>query len=127
MKEITVTDQQQIIEALNLWIDSNLSARLSVEKVANRSGYSKWHIQRMFRKYNQMTIRDYIRSQLLEVAARELSAGTDSVEKIACHLGFNSMQTFYRTFRQYFNETPTENRGRIRDCRRLADCQKPII
>lgn len=114
-----MTDQQQIIEALNRWIDSNLSARLSVDKVAERSGYSKWHIQRMFSKYNQMTISDYIRIRLSQAAARELGSNTDSIAEIASRLGFNSTQTLCRTFRQHFHETPSAYRERLNRISRL--------
>lgn len=32
------------------WIEDNLESPLSLEKVSERSGYSKWHLQRMFKK-----------------------------------------------------------------------------
>lgn len=32
------------------WIENNLESPLSLEKVSERSGYSKWHLQRMFKK-----------------------------------------------------------------------------
>ncbi len=35
------------------WIENNLESPLSLEKVSERSGYSKWHLQRMFKKRNR--------------------------------------------------------------------------
>lgn len=32
------------------WIEDNLESPLSLEKVSERSGYSKWHLQRMFKR-----------------------------------------------------------------------------
>lgn len=32
------------------WIEDNTESPLSLEKVSERSGYSKWHLQRMFKK-----------------------------------------------------------------------------
>jgi AraC family transcriptional activator of mar-sox-rob regulon len=32
------------------WIDNNLDSRLDIESVARRSGYSKWHLQRLFKE-----------------------------------------------------------------------------
>ncbi|THD33498.1 AraC family transcriptional regulator, partial [Pantoea sp. R102] len=29
------------------WIDNNIEARLDLDTVAGRAGYSKWHLQRM--------------------------------------------------------------------------------
>ena len=37
------------IHSILSWID-NLESPLSLEKVSERSGYSKWHLQRMFKK-----------------------------------------------------------------------------
>ena len=31
------------------WIDNNLDSRLDIESVARRSGYSKWHLQRLLK------------------------------------------------------------------------------
>ena len=32
------------------WIEDNPESPLSLEKVSERSGYSKWHLQRMFKR-----------------------------------------------------------------------------
>lgn len=39
------------------WIEDNLESPLSLEKVSERSGYSKWHLQRMFKKRDRPFIR----------------------------------------------------------------------
>ncbi|ELN78420.1 DNA-binding transcriptional activator MarA, partial [Salmonella enterica subsp. enterica serovar Enteritidis str. 13183-1] len=36
------------------WIEDNLESPLSLEKVSERSGYSKWHLQRMFKNSVQL-------------------------------------------------------------------------
>ena len=33
------------------WIDNNLDSRLDIETVSRRSGYSKWHLQRLFKEH----------------------------------------------------------------------------
>ena len=38
------------IHSILSWIEDNLESPLSLEKVSERSGYSKWHLQRMFEK-----------------------------------------------------------------------------
>ncbi|MBJ3773872.1 AraC family transcriptional regulator, partial [Klebsiella pneumoniae] len=32
------------------WIDNNLDSRLDIETVSRRAGYSKWHLQRLFKE-----------------------------------------------------------------------------
>lgn len=53
--------QEEIIQFLKSWINENLGNVLSIEKVAEKSGYSKWQLQRMFRNLTQKTLGDYIR------------------------------------------------------------------
>ena len=31
------------------WIDNNLDSRLDIDTVSRRAGYSKWHLQRIFK------------------------------------------------------------------------------
>ena len=38
------------IHSILSWIEDNLESPLSLEKVSERSGYSKWHLQRMFKE-----------------------------------------------------------------------------
>ena len=45
------------------WIEDNLESPLSLEKVSERSGYSKWHLQRMFKKETGHSLGQYIRSR----------------------------------------------------------------
>ncbi|HID8729543.1 TPA: helix-turn-helix domain-containing protein, partial [Enterobacter hormaechei] len=33
------------------WIDNNLDSRLDIETVSRRAGYSKWHLQRIFKEH----------------------------------------------------------------------------
>ncbi|HBL7112110.1 TPA: AraC family transcriptional regulator, partial [Serratia marcescens] len=37
------------ITDLKAWIDNNLEEKLDINTVADRAGYSKWHLQRMFK------------------------------------------------------------------------------
>lgn len=51
------------------WIEDNLESPLSLEKVSERSGYSKWHLQRMFKKETGHSLGQYIRSRkMTEIA-----------------------------------------------------------
>lgn len=42
-------DQAGIIRDLLSWLEKNLDHPLSLDNVATKSGYSKWHLQRMFK------------------------------------------------------------------------------
>lgn len=55
------------------WIEDNLESPLSLEKVSERSGYSKWHLQRMFKKETGHSLGQYIRSRKMTEIAQKLT------------------------------------------------------
>jgi len=44
------------MHALLEWIDENIHANLKIDDVASKSGYSKWHLQRVFSFYTGMSL-----------------------------------------------------------------------
>lgn len=57
------------ITDLKAWIDNNLEEKLDINTVADRAGYSKWHLQRMFKRQTGYALGEYIRMQKLKVSA----------------------------------------------------------
>ncbi|MCX8958775.1 superoxide response transcriptional regulator SoxS [Erwinia psidii] len=103
-----------IINTLTHWIDSNLDKTLSIDQVAAKSGYSKWHLQRMFRTVTRQTLGGYIRERRLTLAAEALRQTQRPVFDIAMQYGYESQQTFSRVFRRQFSLTPTAYRHCMR-------------
>ncbi|WP_075182920.1 superoxide response transcriptional regulator SoxS [Pantoea sp. 1.19] len=113
----------EIIHTLTEWIDANLDKPLSIDEVAARSGYSKWHLQRMFRSVTQQTLGNYIRERRLTLAAEALCTTQRPVFDIAMQYGYDSQQTFSRVFRRQFDKTPTAWRQTMR--REYLQRQRP--
>ena len=88
------------------WIDNNLDSRLDIETVARRSGYSKWHLQRLFLQHKGESLGRYIRQRKLNLAADELCTTDQKVYDICLKYGFDSQQTFTRIFTRTFNQSP---------------------
>ncbi|XXN63616.1 superoxide response transcriptional regulator SoxS [Enterobacter ludwigii] len=116
--------QQEIIHSLSNWIDQNLDKALSIDEVAAKSGYSKWHLQRMFRAVTKQTLGGYIRERRLTLAAEALRQTQRPVFDIAMQYGYDSQQTFSRVFRRQFSQTPTAYRHTMR---RQAMIQRPRV
>lgn len=112
--------QKEIIISLTEWIDKNLGNNLSIDEVAAKSGYSKWHLQRMFRAMTRQTLGDYIRDRRLSKAAEALCVSQRPVFDIALQYGYESQQTFSRVFRRKFDLTPTAYRHSKR-CQQLPN------
>ncbi|RWR03087.1 transcriptional regulator [[Pantoea] beijingensis] len=104
----------EIIHTLTDWIEQNLDKTLSIDEVAAKSGYSKWHLQRMFRTVTKQTLGGYIRERRLTLAAEALHKTQRPVFDIAMQYGYDSQQTFSRVFRKQFSQTPTAYRHSMR-------------
>jgi AraC family multidrug resistance transcriptional activator len=55
------TLQQSVLSDLLLWIDNNLDKKLTVDDLSDISGYSPWHLFRLFRHYFDRSPMEYIR------------------------------------------------------------------
>ena len=92
------------------WIDNNIEARLDLDTVSERAGYSKWHLQRMFKKETGHSLGQYIRSRKLTEIAQKLKESNEPILYLAERYGFESQQTLTRTFKNYFDVPPHKYR-----------------
>lgn len=99
-------DQAGIIRDLLAWLESHLDQPLSLDNVAAKAGYSKWHLQRMFKEVTDHAIGAYIRARRLSKAAVALRLTSRPILDIALQYRFDSQQTFTRAFKKQFNQTP---------------------
>jgi len=99
-------DQAGIIRDLLFWLEGHLDQPLSLDHVAARAGYSKWHLQRMFKEVTGHAIGAYIRARRLSKAAVALRLTSRPILDIALQYRFDSQQTFTRAFKKQFSQTP---------------------
>ncbi len=99
-------DQAGIIRDLLAWLESHLDQPLSLDNVAIKAGYSKWHLQRMFKNITGHAIGAYIRARRLSKAAVALRLTSRPILDIALQYRFDSQQTFTRAFKKQFAQTP---------------------
>ncbi|AKJ41320.1 right oriC-binding transcriptional activator [Pragia fontium] len=99
-------DQASIIHDLLHWLESHLDQPLSLDNVAAKSGYSKWHLQRMFKDITGQAIGSYIRARRLSKAAVALRLTARPILDVALQYRFDSQQTFTRAFKKQFAQTP---------------------
>lgn len=93
-------DQAGIIRDLLSWLESHLDQPLSLDNVAAKAGYSKWHLQRMFKDITGNAIGAYIRARRLSKAAVALRLTSRPILDIALQYRFDSQQTFTRAFKK---------------------------
>jgi AraC family transcriptional activator of mar-sox-rob regulon len=88
------------------WIDNNLDSRLDIDTVSRRAGYSKWHLQRIFKEHTGYPLAEYIRAQKLQKSVERLAHSDEPILNVAIALGFDSQQSFNRSFKRQFGQAP---------------------
>ncbi|VAY02259.1 Regulatory protein SoxS [Arsenophonus endosymbiont of Aleurodicus dispersus] len=103
---------ENVINDIVNWLESQLQLNegIKIDKIANKSGYSKWHLQRIFKQLKGCTLGEYVRKRRLLEAARLLQEGQSPILDIALKYGFSSQATFTRVFKKHFNTTPAKFR-----------------
>ena len=99
-------DQAGIIRDLLVWLEGHLDQPLSLDNVAAKAGYSKWHLQRMFKDVTGHAIGAYIRARRLSKSAVALRLTARPILDIALQYRFDSQQSFTRAFIMQFAQTP---------------------
>lgn len=88
------------------YIEKHLNDNLDVDKIAEISGYSKFHLERIFASENGCTIYKYIKEMRLTEAARQLIFTNQSIMEIAFNAGYDSQQAFTLAFKKVYHLTP---------------------
>lgn len=99
-----------IIREMLSWVESNLERPLTLDAVTARVGYSKWHLQRLFKSVTGQRLGSYLRARRLSAAAKEIRLTNRSLLDIANKYQFTDQQTFSRAFKKYFGIPPVKYR-----------------
>lgn len=83
---------------------------MTLDEIADFAGFSKYHLEREFRKYTGHTIVSYIIDLRLNCASMMLRQSDRPVEQIGQISGFPSYHSFLKAFKKHFGITPAEYR-----------------
>ncbi|HIO96459.1 MAG TPA: AraC family transcriptional regulator, partial [Leucothrix sp.] len=100
---------EQIQQGID-FIEENLDFDLSLKQIANKTGISQWHFQRMFKALTTETLKTYIRSRRLSNAMEKLFTTQQRIIEISITAGFESQESFSRAFKKAFDMTPNQAR-----------------
>ena len=88
MKGVCHMDRKDLIFEIIEYIESNLDQEMNLDTIADMSGYSKFHLNRIFCEAVGVTIYKYIQFRRLSVAAEKLVTTGKSIVEIAYDTGY---------------------------------------
>ena len=92
------------------YISDHFTEDLTLDKVAEYAGFSKYHFERIFTEYNGITFYRYLLQMRINHAQTLLSNRDLSITDIACQTGFTSCTAFTRAFKKNTGYPPSEYR-----------------
>lgn len=103
---------ESIMAACN-YINQNYMHPITLEEVAEITGFSKFHFTRIFKQCMNMTFYEYLNNKRLSRAEELLSHSGQSMTEISMNSGFSSISTFNRTFKSVYGCSPSDYRNKI--------------
>ena len=95
------------------YVAKNYGSQITLEKMANDLGVSKYILSRMFAKTFHCNFSKYVNGVRLNNAVTELENSQDSITNICLNCGFESQRTFNRVFKDRYKLTPREYRKKM--------------
>jgi AraC family transcriptional regulator len=99
------TIKESYIKRINdakFYIDNNLDASLSIEKVTQVANYSFYHFEKVFKAATGETYTKYIiRKRIEKIASILIINKKISITKLASQYGFSSTRSFEKAFKKY--------------------------
>lgn len=102
------------INSLKKYIEEHFTEEISVDDLADKAGYSKYHLNRIFQENTGKSIYQYIKERRLYEAADLLLINEQPIVEIALLVGYSSQQAFSQAFKKEFEMTPGEYRNKMR-------------
>ncbi|EKN3346537.1 helix-turn-helix domain-containing protein [Yersinia ruckeri] len=99
-----------LVYALSKWVETHLGRVIHLEELAAYSGYSLWHMQKIFKEVTGISLGKYIRERRLAGAVYQLRSSDTSIFDIALDFGFGSQSHFTYMFRKRYGITPYDFR-----------------
>ncbi|MCQ2536902.1 MAG: AraC family transcriptional regulator [Lachnospiraceae bacterium] len=97
----------QLFNNLLQYIETHYAEDLSLDNMAEKMGFSKFHFSRLFKDYTGYTFCDYVNFRRIKAAETMLENPQISITEVAITTGFTSIPTFNRLFKKYKGCTPT--------------------
>lgn len=92
------------------YIELHLTEHINYDELAEKSGYSSYHFQRVFGMLCGFTVGEYIRNRRLSLAGSELAATGKKVIDVALKYGYESPDSFAKAFKIFHGITPSAAR-----------------
>jgi transcriptional regulator GlxA family with amidase domain len=109
-----MSHNDQVIRELQLWMEGNVNANLSVMELARHAGLSARTLQRRFSSSTGLAVNQYVQELRIEKAKGLLEITDLSVNEVCWQVGYQDLSAFNRLFKSITGLSAGEYRRRFR-------------
>lgn len=102
------------MEAALRFIDENITAPISLDKIALNANMSRTYFCTVFKKLNGLSPWEYIGLKRIQMAQKLLEISQKSILEISLECGFNNISHFNRAFKSATGRKPSEYRSKFK-------------
>jgi len=99
-------DHYERIAKVVSFIEENLLEKLTIEMIAEKASFSKYHFIRVFTEVTGETVGNYLRKRRISNSSKELLHSNRSILDIALDYQFESQEAYTRSFKRVYNTSP---------------------
>ncbi len=104
----TAESPGRLIYLIMKYVERNIEKPITVGGIAESLGYSTYHISHLFKAKMNVTLQDYIANKKVGEAKRLIERGRYTLTEISDKLGYLSIQSFSRSFKNKTGLSPTQ-------------------
>jgi len=90
------------------YITEHCTENLTLDEIADMSGFSKYYFTRLFKQYNNDSFYKYVNRKRIALAEEMLVDPSKTITDVAINCGFSSLSSFIRMFKIIKGCTPSE-------------------
>lgn len=108
------SDAPGFFRGIRSWVAEHYTEQLSLRDVAAHFGLSPSYVSRLFRRYEGISLGEYLTKRRVQVACELLAGRAETpVKEIAAYCGFRDQYYFSRVFKASTGYSPTEYRDSL--------------
>ena len=107
-KYINENFENPLISKAISFIDTNFALNITVDDIAQHVNLNRSYLQRKFKIATNQTIVDYIANLRIDKAKKMMTATSLPIIDIAVSVGYNSRQSFFKSFKKITGLSPSE-------------------
>jgi AraC family transcriptional regulator len=102
----------RLINKTEDYIEANLDKKITLKELAANVHLSEYHFHRIFKKFSQETLNNFITRIKLERSGIYLKVNRDiTITEIAYGYGYCDSSSYCKAFRKHFGKSPSQFRN----------------